>query len=180
MSRYLRIALTTTVFVLIPVPGLAAQEISVSEVIEEAAELDDEVISVRGELVGDYGNRDDGWTWTQLNGDVYVDAPLRDEGIPRGSNTGIGVRIPTELMADLGPPGGYRHRGPVVRVEGEWRYHDPERQGESYLQVVSLVVVEPGYSLEAEVDWLPAVSGVVLVAIAAFVALVTSRRDEDD
>lgn len=178
MSRYLRIALTTAAFVLIPVPGLAAQEISVSEVIEGAAELDGEAISVRGELVGDYGNRDDGWTWTQLNGDVYVDAPLREEGIPQGSNTGIGVRIPTEIMTGLGPPGGYRHRGPVVRVEGEWRYHDPERQGESYLQVESLVVVEPGHSFPEEVDWVPAVIGIVLLISAGLVALLTRRRNE--
>lgn len=180
MSRYLLIALTTAAFILIPVPGLAAQEISVSEVIDGAAELDGEMISVRGELVGDFGKRDDGWTWTQLNGDVYVDAPIREEGIPQGSNTGIGVRIPNELMTDLGAPGGYRHRGPVVRVEGEWRYHDPDRQGESYLQVESLAVVEPGRSLAEEVDWFPAVMGVVLVAIAALVGLFTGRRDEAD
>lgn len=180
MSRYLLIALTTAAFMLIPVPGLAAQEISVSEVIDRAAELDGEVTSVRGELVGDFGKRDDGWTWTQLNGDVYVDAPIREGGAPQGSNTGIGVRIPTELMTDLGPPGGYRYRGPVVRVEGEWRYHDPERQGESYLQVESLVVVEPGYPLTEEVNWLPAVLGLVLVTMAALLALLTGRRDEDD
>lgn len=180
MSRYLRIALATAVFILIPAPGLAAQEISVSEVIDGAAELDGEVISVRGELVGDFGRRDDGWTWTQLNGDGYVDAPIREGGIPQGSNTGIGVRIPTRFMADLGPPGGYRYRGPIVRVEGEWRYHDPERQGESYLQVESLVVVEPGYTLTEKVDWLPAVFGVALLAIAALVALVTVRPDEAD
>lgn len=180
MSRYLRIALTTAAFILIPVPGLAAQEISVSEVIDGAAELNGEVISVRGELVGDFGKRDDGWTWTQLNGDVYVDAPIREGGVPQGSNTGIGVRIPTEFLTDLGPPGGYRHRGPVVRVEGEWSYHDPERQGESYLQVESLVVVEPGYLLTEVVDWLPAVLGFLLVAMAALVALFIGRRDEAD
>lgn len=180
MSRYIRIALLTAAFVLIPVPGLAAQETSVSEMIEEATELDGEVISVRGELVGDYGARDDGWTWTQLNGDAYVDAPLRDEGIPQGSNNGIGVRIPTGLMADLGPPGGYRYRGPIVRVEGEWRYHDPDRQGESYLQVESIAVVEPARALSEHVDWLPAVIGVVLVAAAGLIALLTLRRDEVD
>lgn len=180
MSRYLRIALITAAFLLVPVPVLAAQETSVSEVIEEAAELGGEEISVRGELVGDYGNRDDGWTWTQLNGDGYVDSPLRDGGIPQGSNTGIGVRIPTDLLADLGPPGGYRHRGPIVRVEGEWRYHDPERQGESYLQVESLVVVEPGYSFGDDVNWLPAVIGVFLVVFAGLVAWLTLRRDGVD
>ena len=52
-----------------------------------------------------------------------------------GANLGIGVRFPAELWPGFDSPGGYRVRGPVVELTGIWRYHDPERGGESYLDV---------------------------------------------
>jgi hypothetical protein len=56
---------------------------------------------VKGELVGDYGFRDDGWMWTQINGDSYARSPIRDGGEPVGGNTEIAVRMPTGLGEGL-------------------------------------------------------------------------------
>ncbi len=101
-------------------------------------------ITVQGELVGDYGYRSDGTVWTQLNDDSYAREPLLEGGRRTGGNIGIGVRIPADLVDGLDPPGGYRKRGPLVRLTGEWEFHDPNRGGESYLDVKELILIEPG------------------------------------
>jgi hypothetical protein len=174
--RILLRTLVATGFLLLPGPALAAEEVSVKELIEQAADLSGEAVTVEGELVGDYGFREDGWMWTQLNGDVYVSEPIREGGSPLGANNGIGIRMPIALAEGLVPPGRYRSRGPVVLATGTWKYHDPERQGESFLEVESLVVVEPGRQLGEEADWRVIVAGALLIGAAAAVWFAAPRQ----
>ncbi|MGH8946247.1 MAG: hypothetical protein ACRDVL_08860 [Acidimicrobiia bacterium] len=176
MSSRLQVTLMAVVLFLVPASASAAEEVSVLEILELAAELGGEEVTVEGELVGDYGFRGDGWTWAQLNGDAYVFQPIREGGLPFGANVGIGIRVPAELADGLDPPGGYRNRGPVVRVTGIWKYHDPERQGESYLQVESLSVREPGRQFDEDANWSAFILGVVLLAAASFVAYLPRRE----
>ena len=124
---------------LLALPGTAlAQDgelVPVSELLEDGARFDNVTITVEGELVGDYGFRDDGVMWTQINDDSYARDALVDGGPRTGANVGIGVRMPSALGENLDPVGGYRLEGPLVQLTGVWRYHDPNRGGESYLDV---------------------------------------------
>lgn len=133
-------------------------------------------VVVRGELVGDFGVRDDGTVWTQLNDDPYVAAPIPGGGSRAGANVGIGVRIPPGLWPGFDQPGGYRARGPLVELQGTWRYHDPDRGGESYVDVTALELLEEPMPLEEGVDWLPLGLGAGLLAAAGGVALLARRR----
>jgi hypothetical protein len=144
----------TILFFAISGTAAAAEEISVSELITNSESTSGSEVTVEGELVGDYGFRDDGWMWTQLNGDTYARSPIRDGGQPLGGNTGVGVRMPTQLGVGLNPPGGYRNRGPIVRITGIWKHHDPARQGESYLEVTSMKLIEPGQTMNEEPQWI--------------------------
>lgn len=173
--RFARVSLVASVFFFIPATALATESVTVSELVEAGVEYAGRQVRVEGELVGDYGFRGDGWMWTQLNGDAYVRHPIREGGSPVGGNTGIGVRMPLTLGEGLDPPGGYRNRGPVVQMTGIWKYHDPQRQGESYLEVESVVVVETGRVLREEANWTVIVVGVLLVGAAAGVWLVRPR-----
>lgn len=157
-------------------PALAAEEVTVAEVLAGSPELSGAEITVEGELVGDYGFRADGM-WTQLNGDVYVDDPIREGGAAAGGNAGIGVRIPSDLAEGLDHPGGYHHRGPVVRLAGIWKHHDPQRHGESYLDVASLEVVEPGLELDEEVVWWTVIAGAALLAGAGALWFLRPRQE---
>lgn len=177
MMRLVRVTFLATVFLFVPVPASAAEEVSVLEILELGAELAGEEVIVEGELVGDYGFRDDGSMWTQLNDDAYVHRAIREGSPPVGANVGIALRMPVELTEALDPPGGYRNRGPVVRVSGIWKYHDSTRPGESYLEVQSLTVTEPGRQLNEEINVTPAIVGVLLLAGAAVIALLTRRED---
>ena len=135
------------------------------------------LLLVRGELVGDFGKRADGSVWTQLNGDAYAEAPLRDGGGLAGSNLGIGVRFAAGVWPGFDRPGGYRVQGPIVELTGVWRYHDPERSGESYLEVVTVDLVAAARELpEPGFRWLPIGLGLGFLAAAGGITVVVRRR----
>ena len=171
-SLILTAAVVLVVIAALPVAAAAPPVVTVEELLADpAAYAAPEVpaITVRGELVGDFGRRSGGVVWTQLNGDAYVDAPLLEGGDLVGRNAGIGMRIPADAWPDLDDPGGYRLRGPVVVVTGAWRYHDPGRGGESYLDVMTLVVERSAQPLHDHFDWVVCGLGAVLVVAAAVV-----------
>jgi hypothetical protein len=161
------------VIALLAVPGTAAAaEVEVADLLADPAAYRDAEITVTGELVGDYGRRN-GVVWVQVNGDAYATAPLLAGGELSGGNLGIAARMSRDLFeaGAFEEPGGYRHRGPVVAVTGEWRYHDPDRGGESYLDVSEVVVVAAEQPLEEGVAWLPLSIGLVLLAAAGVLRL---------
>lgn len=176
--RRRRLALVTMVAVamLVPTGVQAATDVDVDELLADGAAYEGQSISVVGELVGDYGYRRDGSTWSQLNGDSYATAPLLEGGALQGSNAGIGVRAPAGLIEDLDPPGGYHQRGPLVRVSGIWKYHDDQRGGESYLDVVSLEVLEAGRPLDETADPAVVTTGLLFLLTAAWLGY-RSRRN---
>ena len=144
----------------------APDPIPLSDVLASPTTYDLEIITIEGELVGDYGFRRDGFMWTQINDDTYARAAIVDGGARSGANVGVGMRMPSELGRDLDPVGGYRLEGPVVRATGVWRYHDASRSGESFLDVIALEVVDRGRRLEEGPDVAVFGAGVVLLAIA--------------
>jgi hypothetical protein len=150
-----------------PHAALAQQALLVSgeELLINSAAYDGTRVMVEGELVGDYGFRDDGFMWTQLNDDSYARRALVDGGPRTGGNIGIGIRMPAALADGLDPVGGYRLEGPLVLAEGTWRHHDPERGGESYLDVAVLTIVEPGRRLQEGPDWEIFIVGSLLSAL---------------
>lgn len=138
------------VVVLLMVPVLAGvggqgEAVSVADLTGPDAERWAGVrVTVSGELVGDIGRAGDGASWVQLNQDAYVDAPLLAGGSPVGGNAGIALLVPDDLLAGLDPPGRYRRSGPIVRVTGVMRWHDPDHLGDTFVAVESLGVVTPG------------------------------------
>ena len=165
MRRF--ILLAAAFLVLGTSPAIAGEftEVEVNDLVNDPATYQGSVVVV-GELIGDVGFRRDGSMWTQLNGDSYAFDPVLDGGALTGGNTGVAVRIPEAAAANLDPPGGYRVRGPIVQMSGTWRYHDENRGGESYLDVTSLAVVEPGHGLPEHPNyWIMGV-GFVLIGVA--------------
>jgi len=158
-----------------------AVSVSAAELVADGESFSGLEVTVIGELVGDYGFRNDGSMWTQLNGDSYAIRPIVEEGPLRGSNVGIGIRMPADLAVGLDPPGRYRRVGPVVSVTGIWRYHDPDRQGESFLDVSALVVDTPGRDLSEHPNWMLYGTALALVATSAVMGIVYIReRDSVD
>jgi len=158
------------IFVLLAtaVPAAAQSVTPVEQLTAGGARYDDTEVTVAGELVGDFGVRNDGTVWTQLNDDSYADRPLRETGTHGEGNTGIGVRFDSSLAFDLGQPGGYRWRGPIVEVTGIWHHHDVDRGGESYLDVTSFQVLEPARPLSHPAFWPWFIFGIGLLLVAYY------------
>jgi len=154
-----------------------AEPVSGEDLVVNSIEYDGTRVAVEGELVGDYGFRDDGFMWTQLNDDSYARRALVNGGPRTGGNIGIGIRMPTALAGGLDPVGGYRLEGPLVLAEGTWHHHDPDRGGESYLEVHTLTVVESGRRLQEGPDWEVFVVGSLLTALA--VGMWWRRREDN-
>ncbi len=142
-----------------------ADEVSLETLLFDPAAYEGEV-TVRGELVGDYGVRSDGSVWSQLNDDPYADAPVLEGGSLQGGNIGIGVRLDEDMITNLGSPGGYRLHGPVVEITGTWRYHDPARGGESYLDAEVVHLVQQARPLREDPHWGVLVTGILLLGTA--------------
>jgi hypothetical protein len=147
-------------------PAVAQVEVSVEDLLADPAAFDGTTITVEGELIGDYGFRPGGSMWTQLNDDSYARAPVVEGGALTGSNLGIGVRMSSADGERLDPPGGYRVRGPIVRATGIWKYHDPDRGGETYLDATSVETAERGEDLEEGADWWALGGGIALLIIS--------------
>jgi len=157
-------------------PGNGTQT-RVADLLQDPRSFEGDIVVV-GELIGDYGFRADGFMWTQLNDDSYAVAPLLAGGERTGGNVGVAVRIPEVIGRTLGPVGGYRRRGPLVRVSGVWKYHDPARGGESYIDVVGLEIIEPSRPLTESGNPLTAAIGLLLlVAAALYRSRIRHRRD---
>ena len=154
-------------------PAAAQEMIEVSDLLELSEDLSGLDVTLEGELIGDYGIRSDGSVWVQLNDDAYANAPLVEGGDLAGPNVGVGLHISAELWVDLGRPGGYRRLGPTVAVTGTWMHHDPERGGESYLEVASFEVLDGGRPLDESGE--PAAYAVGLGLIVAAAAILAWR-----
>jgi len=170
MVRRAKVSVLTiaALVVLGPASALAqeAEVVPASELLERSEAFDGEMLTLEGELVGDYGFRGDGYVWVQLNDDSYARRAIVDGGARTGSNIGVGARMPTVLSDGLDPAGGYRLEGPRVWLTGTWRHHDPERGGESYLDVVDLVVIQDGRRLQEGPDWAVFAAGTLLILVA--------------
>lgn len=144
-----RLVIVATVFLTVMVSAVAADghqtetsEVAVGDLVNDPRLWDNRVVSITGELVGDYSRRTDG-VWVQINEDPYVESPIAAGGAPVGANTGVGARIPTEVFEATveGPPGHYGRVGPEVRLTGVFRHNDPELTGETYLDVQTIELV---------------------------------------
>jgi hypothetical protein len=161
-------------------PALAG-EIRVADLLADPGAHDGTEITLTGELIGDYQRRG-GEVWVQLNDDPYVTAPLHDGGSLAGTNVGVAVRFPTALFDRGGftGVGGYRVRGPVVRVTGTWRFHDEGRGGESYLSAESLEVVEAARPISEGGDWPVLLVGLALIVIGVTPVVMRRRKASGD
>lgn len=170
-----RAALTLTGLLLLAAPAAAQEVVPVSTLLALSDEYDQQVVTVRGELVGDYGERGD-ITWVQLNDDAYVEAPLGRSGRLGGTNTGIGVRISGSVPDAFGEPGRHGVRGPVVEVVGVFRNLDPALGGLTFIEAVEVDLIAPAEPVAGPGVDLPALIAGAVLTVAGLLTLAL-RRD---
>ena len=162
------------------VPVLMAQvEVDVTELDTHPERYEGATIVITGEVIGDYGIRSD-VVWVQLNTDVYASRPLRTRDDAVGSNVGIGVRYPRSLHdPGWGPPGGYGNQGPILRVEGVFRFNDDRESGETFVDATAIQVISPARTLDTrEPDRAMWITGAIaaLMGVGLYAAARLRRR----
>ncbi|HSJ34930.1 MAG TPA: hypothetical protein VLB85_07735 [Acidimicrobiia bacterium] len=174
------VALTLAIVSAVPA---AATTLEVAEILADPAQYADLRLTITGELVGDYSKRGEG-VWVQVNDDPFVAAPIVAGGDPSTTSTGVGALIPTDLFEAVvvGQPGRYGRTGPLVELDGIFRYHDPDRGGETYLEVEAASLVDPAreHPVPGPDRWLWVGAALLLAAISAAGAVRRSRRPAED
>jgi hypothetical protein len=160
---------------LLGLPASAQEVVPVSSLLTLPDTYDQQIVTIRGEIVGDYGDRGD-VVWVQVNDDAYVDEPSYEVGRLSGTNTGISVKIDGSIPDDFGPPGAHGVRGPIVLVSGVFRDLDPELGGLTYLEATEVTLLEAARVVpEREPDITALVAG-ALLTLGGLLAL-AARRD---
>lgn len=156
-------------------PALAQDVTEVSNLLALPDEFDQQIVTIRGEIVGDYGVRTD-VVWVQVNDDPYVDEPLAVNGRLAGTNTGISVRLSGEVPPAFGSPGGHGVRGPIVEITGVFRDLDPTLGGLTYIEATDVELVARSERLpESGASTAATVAGAVLTVLGLLA--LAQRRD---
>lgn len=156
-------------------PAVAQEVTEISTLLALADEYDQQIVTIRGEIVGDYGDRGE-VVWVQVNDDPYVDQPFAEFSRLTGTNTGMSVRISHPIPVEFGPPGGYGIRGPVVEVTGVFRDLDPAFGGLTFVEATSVDLVAASRRLpERGFDISAAIVGGVLTLLGLLT--MAQRRD---
>lgn len=159
-----------------PVPGLVDREVS-STVLYECPDLfDGLVITYTGEVVGEVLQRDNG-AWVQLNDDPYALSlgPLGSHGVAAGSNSGIGVFVPTETAQRISNVGGKEHQGDILTVRGVFQSADPEDGGSASIRALRVTDIEPGGERPAQRHPGRRIAALVLLPVTLAVTVAAFR-----
>lgn len=141
---------TNTAAAPLPVPGA---RVTSAMVVACPAAFDRRRVRYAGELVGDLLQRDGG-AWALVNDDEYAlrYGPLPTHREHRGSNSGLSVWLPTELLDDITGLGRPNQRGDVVVLDGHIRRTDPTDGGGLTLRADKLHILQSAQSLTAPLD----------------------------
>jgi hypothetical protein len=139
------------------------------------AAFDGREVTYVGELVGDVLQRDGG-AWVLVNDDAYAleVGPLPTHDDHRGTNSGLSVWLPDDVLPEGPVLGRPEQRGDVVSVRGRIVRTDPADGGGLTLRASSLEVLAPGTTVPQPVDVRQAVLAAVALTVAA--ALWAARR----
>lgn len=129
------IALAAALLTLMAGPAAAdPASVKVNDLIEQAAKLDGQTVTVEGEVVGDRMIRGDhGW--------INISDPTGD----------IGLWAPASVLQQVDQVGRYKSRGDRIQARGQFHRACPEHGGDLDIHVESLTVVGQGGPIDRAV-----------------------------
>lgn len=136
--------------------------------------FDGRLVSYVGEVVGDVLRRDGG-AWVLMNDDGYAldVGPLPAHREWAGTNAGLAVWLPDELLPVVHVPGRRGVRGDVLEIEGIFQRQDPTDGGGLSIRAVEATLV----SAAKEIDQPLHVPQLIAAGIAAAAAIGLTIRE---
>lgn len=154
--------------------------VSSTEVLQCPRRFDGRLVTFVGEAVGDVLRRDGG-AWVQLNDDAYglEKGPLPGHREFAGTNSGLAVWLPDDLVDLVQRPGRRGVRGDVLQVEGFLRRVDPDDGGGLTIRATDGVLLSPARELDQPVHRSQMVVAGVL-ALLAIGLVIRERRAREE
>lgn len=133
---------------------LAADVVELNQLVENAAAMDGQTVTVAGEAIGEAMERGD-HAWVNIN----------------DSTNAMGIWMPLEDAQIITVFGDYKHRGDQLQVTGVFNRACSEHGGDVDIHSDSIKVVKAGYSTEESVSSQKIIIGAVLVFLALVIGL---------
>lgn len=150
-----------------PVGRVSANEVNLCP-----RRFDGRLVTYLGEVVGDVLQRSGG-AWVQINDDAYglVSGPLPSHRDFSGTNSGLAVWLPAEIVEDVHTPGRRGVRGDIVRIVGVLHRADPQDGGGLTIRAREIRLLSPAVSVPQPVhrDQAIAAAAVSLLAIGLII-----------
>jgi hypothetical protein len=159
-----------------PIRGRVTSE----QVLACPSDFDGLRVTYVGELVGDLLERQGG-AWILVNDDDYAleFGPLPAHGQHRGTNSGLAVWLPTDLIDRVTGLGRPNHRGDLVEIQGRIARTDPDDGGGLTMRADTLRLLAPSAAVDEPFNlpqfWL-AVTALLIAAILALARQQDLRR----
>lgn len=126
----------------------SSPDLSLNDLVEKAAELDGQQVTVTGEAIGDLLRRE-GYGWVNIND---------------GTNA-FGVRASLDALSVIDHLGRFGQRGDLLRVSGTFYRADPAAGGDPAIRAQAIEIVQEGGPVPE-----PVPAGRVAAAIVSLVA----------
>lgn len=150
--------------------ALAAEEVTIQDLVGEMGRYDGREVTITGEAVGDIMMRGE-YGWVTVNDDEYAKVSIEEGGEFAGySNLGISVWAPRDELERIGALGGYKNKGDRVRVTGTFHRACPEHGGDTDIHASRLEILERGHAIPHPLAWWKLALALALAAITLVLA----------
>lgn len=113
----------------------AENTIKINDLIENAAALDNTVVTVQGEVIGEALERGD-YVWLNIN----------------DTTNAIGIWVKKDDISQIQFYGDYKHKGDVVRITGIFYKACTEHGGDVDIHCSNIEVTEAGYEIKEQIS----------------------------
>lgn len=136
----------------------AADQMTISDLIEDASVLDGTEVTIEGEVIGEALERDD-YAWINVSD---------------GTNA-IGVWVLRSQITQIEYYGDYKHKGDTVRVSGVFRKACTEHGGDVDIHCTQIDIVGKGHTVREAISDSSIIAAGILLAVACAVTVVYIR-----
>ncbi len=137
----------------------ATDTIEINQLIENASSLDNTVLTIQGELIGEALERNE-YAWINVND---------------GTNA-TGVFIKQSDIDKIKYYGDYKHRGDIVKITGTFYKSCKAHGGDVDIHCSSLEIIEKGHINKEEVSRFKIIFAVILFIIASLILIVYLKQ----
>lgn len=136
----------------------AADQRTISDLIEDASVLDGAEVTIEGEVIGEALERGD-YAWINVSD---------------GTNA-IGVWVMRSQITQIEYYGDYKHKGDTVRVIGVFRKACTEHGGDVDIHCTQIAIVENGYTVHKAISDSSMIAAGILLVVACTITVVYIR-----